>query len=266
MTVLLIAEHNNRNLKPATAQVVTAALEMGGPVDVLVLGNDCRSIAEEAAKIAGVRTAYFADNPQFAQESPEAIAEIVVREGKGYDHILFVTGALGKTVMPRVAALMDVSPVSEILAVKGPKTFVRGMYAGSILATVEVDESVVVATVRGTAFAAAGEQAPALVEEVDAPAVETKSRFVSFSETKSDRPELVSARARRQVGRRRGRHPHGGRHGALPERLADRPDGQDRGARSLHRRGPFGRHPAHGRHQGRQGDRRRQQRPRSSDL
>ena len=92
MTVLLIAEHNNRNLKPATAQVVTAALEMGGPVDVLVLGNDCRSIAEEAAKIAGVRTAYFADNPQFAQESPEAIAEIVVREGKGYDHILFVTG------------------------------------------------------------------------------------------------------------------------------------------------------------------------------
>lgn len=194
MTVLLIAEHNNRNLKPVTAQVVTAALEMGGPVDVLVLGNDCRSIAEEAAKIAGVRTAYFADNPQFAQESPEAIAEIVVREGKGYDHILFVTGALGKTVMPRVAALMDVSPVSEILAVKGPKTFVRGMYAGSILATVEVDESVVVATVRGTAFAAAGEQAPALVEEVDAPAVETKSRFVSFSETKSDRPELVSAR------------------------------------------------------------------------
>lgn len=129
MTVLLIAEHNNRNLKPVTAQVVTAALEMGGPVDVLVLGNDCRSIAEEAAKIAGVRTAYFADNPQFAQESPEAIAEIVVREGKGYDHILFVTGALGKTVMPRVAALMDVSPVSEILAVKGPKTFVRGMYA-----------------------------------------------------------------------------------------------------------------------------------------
>ena len=116
MTVLLIAEHNNRNLKPVTAQVVTAALEMGGPVDVLVLGNDCRSIAEEAAKIAGVRTAYFADNPQFAQESPEAIAEIVVREGKGYDHILFVTGALGKTVMPRVAALMDVSPVSEILA------------------------------------------------------------------------------------------------------------------------------------------------------
>ena len=166
MTVLLIAEHNNRNLKPATAQVVTAALEMGGPVDVLVLGNDCRSIAEEAAKIAGVRTAYFADNPQFAQESPEAIAEIVVREGKGYDHILFVTGALGKTVMPRVAALMDVSPVSEILAVKGPKTFVRGMYAGSILATVEVDEPVVVATVRGTAFAAAGEQEPALVEEV----------------------------------------------------------------------------------------------------
>ena len=248
MTVLLIAEHNNRNLKPVTAQVVTAALEMGGPVDVLVLGNDCRSIAEEAAKIAGVRTAYFADNPQFAQESPEAIAEIVVREGKGYDHILFVTGALGKTVMPRVAALMDVSPVSEILAVKGPKTFVRGMYAGSILATVEVDEPVVVATVRGTAFAAAGEQAPALVEEVDAPAVETKSRFVSFSES------------------RRRRDPHGGRHGALPERLADRPDGQDRGARSLHRRGPFGRHPAHGRHQGRQGDRRRQQRPRSSDL
>ena len=179
MTVLLIAEHNNRNLQPATAQVVTAALEMGGPVDVLVLGNDCRSIAEEAAKIAGVRTAYFADNPQFAQESPEAIADIVVREGKGYDHILFVTGALGKTVMPRVAALMDVSPVSEILAVKGPKIFVRGMYAGSILATVEVDEPVVVATVRGTAFAAAGEQAPALVEEVDAPAVETKSRLVS---------------------------------------------------------------------------------------
>lgn len=194
MTVLLVAEHNNRNLKSATAQGVTAALAMGGPVDLLVLGNECRAIAEEAARLEGVRTVYYADNPQFAQESPEAIASIVVREGEGYDHILFVASALGKTVMPRVAALMDKSPVSEIVAVKGPKTFVRGMYAGSILATVEVDEPVVVATVRTTAFAATGTQDPAPVEKVDAPSVETKSRFVSFSEARSDRPELVSAR------------------------------------------------------------------------
>lgn len=194
MTVLLIADHNNRSLKPSTAQAMTAALEMGGPVDVLVLGTDCRSIAEEAATLSGVRSVYYAQNPQFAQESPEAIAATVVREGEGYDHILFVAGALGKTVMPRVAALMDKSPVSEIVGVKGPKTFVRGMYAGSILATVEVDESVVIATVRTTAFPAVGTQAPALIEEVDAPSVETKSRFVAFSEMKSDRPELVSAR------------------------------------------------------------------------
>lgn len=194
MTALLIAEHDNVTLKPSTAQALTAALEMTDTVDVLVAGSNGQSIAEQVARLAGVRAVYYADSPQLAQESPEVLAKLVCDEADGYSHILFVASSVGKSAMPRVAAKLDVSPVSDIVAVKGPKTFVRGIYAGSLLATVEVTDPIVVATIRTTAFKAAGEGADAPMEEVIAPDGYDDSRFVRFSELKSDRPELVSAR------------------------------------------------------------------------
>ena len=194
MTALLIAEHDNVTLKSATAQALTAALRMTDVVDVLVAGSNGQSVAEQAAKLSGVRTVYYADHPQLAQESPEVLARLVLDEAEGYSHVLFVASAVGKSAMPRVAAKLDVSPVSDVLDVKGPKTFVRGIYAGSLLATVEVTDPVVVATIRTTAFEAAAQEGSAVVEEVIAPEGYDASRFVRFSEAKSDRPELVSAR------------------------------------------------------------------------
>ena len=185
MTALLIAEHDNVTLKPATAQALTAALRMTDVVDVLVAGSN-----GQAAKLSGVRTVYYADHPQLAQEAPEVLARLVLDEAEGYSHVLFVASAVGKSAMPRVAAKLDVSPVSDVLDVKGPKTFVRGIYAGSLLAT----DPVVVATIRTTAFEAAAQEGSAVVEEVIAPEGYDASRFVRFSEAKSDRPELVSAR------------------------------------------------------------------------
>ena len=185
---------DNVTLKSATAQALTAALRMTDVVDVLVAGSNGQSVAEQAAKLSGVRTVYYADHPQLAQESPEVLARLVLDEAEGYSHVLFVASAVGKSAMPRVAAKLDVSPVSDVLDVKGPKTFVRGIYAGSLLATVEVTDPVVVATIRTTAFEAAAQEGSAVVEEVIAPEGYDASRFVRFSEAKSDRPELVSAR------------------------------------------------------------------------
>ena len=178
MTALLIAEHDNVTLKSATAQALTAALRMTDVVDVLVAGSNGQSVAEQAAKLSGVRTVYYADHPQLAQESPEVLARLVLDEAEGYSHVLFVASAVGKSAMPRVAAKLDVSPVSDVLDVKGPKTFVRGIYAGSLLATVEVTDPVVVATIRTTAFEAAAQEGSAVVEEVIAPEGYVSARIV----------------------------------------------------------------------------------------
>lgn len=182
MTALLIADHDNVKLRPATACAVTALLQMTEAVDVLVAGNGCEAVAEEAAKIAGVRTVLLAQNAKLAQELPEVLAYT----------------ALGKAAMPRVAAQLDRSAVSDVVAVKGPKTFVRGIYAGALLATVEVDEDVVVGTVRTTAFEPAGEaDMPVRIENITVPEEAANwdaSQFVRFTETESDRPDLVSAK------------------------------------------------------------------------
>lgn len=198
MTALLIADHDNVKLRPATASAVTALLQMTDSVDVLVAGNGCERVAEEAARIAGVRTVLLAEHAKYAQELPEAIAYAAAAEAPGYSHIFFCANALGKAAMPRAAAQLDRSPISEVVGVKGPKTFVRGIYAGALLATVEIDEDVIVGTIRTTAFEAAGEAAdPARIERVSVPeeaAAWNGSSFVKFTETQSDRPELVSAK------------------------------------------------------------------------
>ena len=195
MTALLIADHDNVNLRPATAQALTAVLQMSEPVDILVAGNGCQAVAEKAAKLKGVRTVLLAENAKLAQELPEVLADLVVAEAPGYSHIFFAATALGKAAMPRVAAMLDLTAISDVVAVKDPKTFVRGIYAGSLLATVETEEVVVVGTVRTTAFDATEEgEVAAPIENVECPDADDTSRFVKFTETKTDRPELVSAR------------------------------------------------------------------------
>ena len=198
MTALLIADHDNVKLRPATACAVTALLKMTDSVDVLVAGNGCEAVAEEAAKIAGVRTVLLAQNAKLAQELPEVLAKTAEHEAPGYSHVFFCATALGKSAMPRVAAALDHSAVSDVVDVKGPKTFVRGIYAGALLATIEVEEDVVVGTIRTTAFEPAGAaESPARIENVNLPedaANWDASQFVRFTETQSDRPDLVSAK------------------------------------------------------------------------
>ena len=140
MTALLIADHDNVNLRPATAHALTAVLQMSEPVDILVAGNGCQAVAEKAAKLKGVRTVILAENAKLAQELPEVLADLVAAEAPGYSHIFFAATALGKAAMPRVAAMLDLTAISDVVAVKGPKTFVRGIYAGALLATVETEE------------------------------------------------------------------------------------------------------------------------------
>lgn len=195
MTALLIAEHDNRTLKLSTRQALAAVLQMADDVDVLVAGNGCAAIADEAARLEGVRTVLLAESPKLAQESPEVLSKLVVDEAEGYTHIFFVSSSVGKSAMPRVAAKLDVQPLSDVLEVKGPKIFVRGIYAGSLLATVETTDPVVVGTVRATAFDAAPvriEAAP--VERVMVDDAYEASTFVRFSESESGRPDLVSAK------------------------------------------------------------------------
>lgn len=195
MTALLIAEHDNRTLKPSTKQALTALLQMTDAVDVLVAGNGCRALAEEAAALQGVRTVLLAESPKLAQESPEVLSKLVFDEAEGYSHIFFVSSSVGKTAMPRVAAKLDVSPVSDVLEVKGERMFVRGVYAGSLLSTVEATDPVVVGTIRATAFAPVGQKTEsAPIERIMVDDAYEASTFVKFSESESDRPELVSAK------------------------------------------------------------------------
>ena len=142
MTALLIADHDNVKLRPATASAVTALLQMTEAVDVLVAGNGCEAVAEEAAKIAGVRTVLLAQNAKLAQELPEVLAYTAAHEAPGYSHIFSARRRLAKRPCPAWQLKLDRSAVSDVVAVKGQRRFVRGIYAGALLATVEVDEDV----------------------------------------------------------------------------------------------------------------------------
>ena len=202
MTALLVADHDNIRLRPATAQALAAAREMGGPVDILVAGNECLAVAEEAARLEGVRTVLIAQNPRLAQELPEVLADLVAAEAEGYDHVLFAATTLGKAAMPRVAALLDRAAISDIVAVKGPRTFVRGIYAGALLATVETTEDVVVATVRTTAFeGVASIEAAAPIEPVACPDANEDAQFrataLSSSPRRSSSPAAAASSTRR---------------------------------------------------------------------
>lgn len=194
MTILVIAEHDNAVLKPATRNAVAAAARIGGDIEVLVAGAGCAAVADAAARIAGVSRVRLADAAQYADLGAENLAALVVANAAAYSHILAPATAAGKNFLPRVAALVDVAQISDIVAVESADTFVRPIYAGNALATVQSADAIKVITVRGTAFEPAGEGAAAPVEALAGAADAGISRLLGRELTVSARPELTAAR------------------------------------------------------------------------
>ncbi len=193
MSVLVLAEHDNSELKPATLNTVTAAQAIGD-VTILVVGADCAAVGEQAAKVAGVAKVLVADNPLYANSLAENVAALLVGIAGDYSHMLAPATTSGKNIMPRVAALLDVAQISDITAVESADTFERPIYAGNAMATVQSSDSVKIITVRTTGFdAAAAEGGSAAIEAVDAAGDAGLSSFVGQELTKSERPELTSA-------------------------------------------------------------------------
>jgi electron transfer flavoprotein alpha subunit len=195
MATLLVAEHVNTALKDATHKTLTAARALGGEVHVLVAGKDCRPAAEAAAKLDGVAKVLLADDPLYEHMVAEPVAALIVSLAGGYDAILAPATTTGKNIMPRVAALLDVMQVSDIVKVIAADTFDRLIYAGSAVQTVRTRDAKKVITVRTSTFQATGEGgATAPIETVTAAADPALSRFVGEELSKSERPELTSAR------------------------------------------------------------------------
>ena len=196
MSLLVLAEHDNKSIRKATLNAVAAAQKIGGEIHVLVAGHQCADAAKAAAQVAGVAKVLHADAPQLGEELAENIAALLVSISKNYSHVLAPGTTTGKNILPRAAALADCQQISDIVAVEGPDTFVRPIYAGNALATVKSGDPIKFITVRTTAFdavAATGGSAP--VEQVAAPADTGLSKFVGREVAKSERPELTSARA-----------------------------------------------------------------------
>jgi electron transfer flavoprotein alpha subunit len=195
MAALVIAEHDNASLKGATLNTITAAAQAGGEVHVLVAGAGCGAAAQAAAQAAGVSKVLVADAPHLGAQVAENVAAQIVAVAGGYSHILAPATAHGKNVMPRVAAMLDVAQISDITSVESPDTFVRPIYAGNALATVQSADAVKVITVRTTGFdAAAASGGSGAIESVAAAADAGLSAFVSSEVAKSDRPELAGAK------------------------------------------------------------------------
>jgi electron transfer flavoprotein alpha subunit len=194
MSILVIAEHDNAQLGAATRNAVAAAVAIGSDVHVLVAGSGARAVADQAAQAASVSKVLLADGPALAEGLAENLAAQVLAVAGGYSHILFASTASGKNVAPRVAAKLDVAQISDIVAVESADTFVRPIYAGNALATVQSADATKVITVRATAFdpvAATG--GSAAVETIDAVSDSGKSQFVGRELAKSDRPDLTAA-------------------------------------------------------------------------
>ena len=195
MSILVLAEHNNTNVKSATLNVVSAAAKIGDDVHVLVAGADCGAAGEAAAKISGVAKVLLCDDPLYANHLVEPLAALLQGLATNYTHILGASTSTGKSVMPRLAALLDVAQISDLMDVVSEDTFVRPIYAGNAIATVQSADPIKIFTVRGPAFPkAAAEGGSAAVETIDAAGDPGLSSFVSREESKSERPELTAAR------------------------------------------------------------------------
>ncbi|MCG8562381.1 MAG: FAD-binding protein [Hyphomicrobiales bacterium] len=194
MAVLLVAEHDNQTLNDATAKALTAAAALGGDVHILVAGHDCRPAAEAAAKLEGAGKVLVADAAQLAHQLAEEMAALIVPMAGDYDAILAPATTTGKNFMPRVAALLDVAQISDITGIAAADTFERPIYAGNAIETVQSTDATKVITVRTTAFQAAGDGGAAPIEDTAVPGASGISEFAGAELSKSDRPELTSAR------------------------------------------------------------------------
>ena len=193
MSVLIIAEHNNQHLNPATLHAVTAATKLGN-VDLLVAGSNAAAVVEEAKQVAGVAKVLVADAPYYAEGLAEELAPLVVKLAADYRYVAATATAFGKNLLPRVAALLDVPQVSDLTEVVDNSTFVRPIYAGNAFETVQSSSEKLVLTFRATAFDAAGQGGNAEVVTVEATPAQNLSRFVSRQLSQSDRPELTQAK------------------------------------------------------------------------
>lgn len=219
MSVLVVAEHDNSDIAPATLNTVTAAAEIGGDITVLVAGSGSSAAADAAAKIAGVSKVLHADAAEYANGLAENVAPLVVALAAGYSHVLAPATSFGKNVLPRAAALLDVQQISEISGVVDADTFVRPIYAGNAMATVKSSDAVKVITVRTTAFdAAASEGGSAAVEAADAKGDAGLSSYVGAELSSSERPELTSAK----IVISGGRGMQNGENFAMLEEVADK--------------------------------------------
>ncbi len=194
MAILVLAEHDNKVLKKATLNALAAAQKIGGDIELLVAGHQCAEAAKAASQATGVGKVLHADAAQYADFLAENVAALVVSIGKNYSHILAPSTSNGKNILPRVAALLDVQQISDIIGVEGPDTFIRPIYAGNALATVRSRDAIKVITVRTTGFdaVALGNNAP--IENLQATPDVGISSFVSREVSKSERPELTSAK------------------------------------------------------------------------
>jgi len=193
MAILVIAEHDNESLKPASLNTVTAAKEIEGEIEVLVAGKDCQNVADKAARIAGVTKVIVADDVCYEYQLAESVAPLVTDIGKNYSHILAAATTTGKNLLPRVAALLDVAQISDIVEVLSNDTFVRPIYAGNAMATVQSSDLIKVITVRTTAFSEAEATGNGIIEPTSFTVQQDSSIFVSEQLSKSERPELTSA-------------------------------------------------------------------------
>ncbi|HWQ39112.1 MAG TPA: FAD-binding protein [Burkholderiales bacterium] len=194
MPILVIAEHDNASVKPAVLNTVTAGRQIGGEIHVLVAGHRCAAAAQSAAKISGAAMVLVCDAPHYAHPLAENLAALVVPLARSYSHVLAPATSFGKNLMPRIAALLDVAQVSDIVKVESPDTFVRPIYAGNALATVQALDPIKVITVRATGFDAAPLGGDAKVESIAPAADPGLSSLVGQELTQSVRPELTSAR------------------------------------------------------------------------
>ena len=194
MTTLLLAEHDNKSLKDATTKALTAAKQLGGDVHVLVAGQNCKAAADAAAKLDGVAKVLVAEGAAYEHQLAEPLAALIVSLAGAYDALVAPATTSGKNVMPRVAALLDVMQISEITKVLAPDTFERLIYAGNAVQTVQSSDAKKVITVRTSTFQATGEGGSAAVENASAASDPGLSSFVGEELSKSDRPELTSAR------------------------------------------------------------------------
>ena len=218
MSTLVIAEHDNNSLNNSALNTITAALAIGEAVDILIAGANCKSVGEAAATVAGVRMVIMADNPAYLNQLPEAVAPIVMSLSGAYSHLFAAATTAGKNLMPRVAALLDVGQISDIVEVKSNDTFVRPIYAGNAMATVQSSDPIKVVTVRTTAFAEAERDGNAEVSICEYVADQNMSQFLTEQLSVSPRPELTAA----SVIISGGRGMQDGGNFALLEKVADK--------------------------------------------